>query len=67
MILALNILSHALYVINVVFVCPLLNCNHFYQKHLDKNTHFSQHYLHFLILDRITKSLIFLKIKTLEP
>jgi len=23
-------------VINVVFVCPLLNCNHFYSNHLDK-------------------------------
>jgi len=57
MIYALNTLSRALYVINVVFVCPLLNCNRFYKKHLDKNTHFSFHNLHFLILDHSLKKL----------
>jgi len=35
-------------VINVVFVCPLLNCNHFYSNHLEK--------LHTLLTSQLTLS-----------
>jgi len=54
----INANSVPIYFDNTTAIClsknPILNSRakqSFYQKHLDKNTHFSLHYLHFLILE----------------